>query len=1213
MPPAIITVAAYAAAAYFEYISIAAAVIGILSSVAMPLFQAALAPKPKGAAAAPSFSAVAQNRTLTITEPAGEAHVYYGVVRVGGYRTFLHTTGASKEFLHMVATHAQNRCAAVRAVLLDNEVVPLDSSGDARGKYAGFVTAVSGLGTVDGDARFQAALQAACPDKWTARHRQTGRPKTYLRLKYDRDKFPGALPNPSVIAWTCDEIADPRDASTGFTDNWALCVANYLRRPELECGLGATDGEIDQDDLIASANISDEMAPRKKMSVAFQVHPALDSDATPDSDSAAAADTIAILKGTTIAGDSLAALISLSQGAPIGDMTDGGGLAAAFDGITADAPPVAGGYLHTAYKAANITVGYVGKDWGLGVTRTVRLVRAFAPAVQGFTAFGGNELITLTLLGSTVNDPSTATALGSCDPTPNAPALALTIDTIDDSTAYRYHWLRVAKESASDGPLCTEALFYSAAVAAPDNAEALRLGTRVTVASSVAADSDAAPDSDGLPDGLTDDTEYFWMPFAPGQGQLASSLANARAGIGIVLGSTGSGMLSLTVDAEPRYTLNGGFESSETPQDILTKMALAGAGAIVFAGGKWHIHAGAWRPIATDAAGDPIVLGKGDLDGPISAQTQRSRRDLFNGVKGVFANPDLLYQPTDYPPLQRAAYKTADLDQDFFRDQPLDFTNSPSACQRIASILLERNRRQITTSWPCNLTALRVQAMSTIGLDNDLWGWAGKTFECGNFGFAQRGGTTADDPPRFGIDLALSEIDAAVFAWDETVDETTLVPAAPTNLPNPANVAPPTGLVLASGTAELYRRLDGTIFSRIKAAWTSPADIFVVSGGQIEIQYRKSIEATYRHHAFVDGAIAETFILDVQDGQAYDVRIRSRNGLGVASIDWVEVTGHVVIGKTSPPADVTGFSVQRFGGVSTFRWNQVPDGDLAGYELRYMAAPFSWDDANVITSVTRGTLITNTGLIPGTWTVGVKAIDTTGNYSANAATFEVVIINPNTVIFTDDEAPDWRGTRDGFVWHMSGKLVPADQNLAGDYGWETFDSFVPTPVASCSYTSAEIDTGFDDELRLLLTQSHDLGPGVTGVPVLDLSDEVWLTGESEPGVFSPWEPTVQDLRYVRGRITETPGATPVSLTEFSIQIDRAPKIETASTVAVDPGGSIVVFPEPFHTAPNVQITATDSSATSAVARNITTTQFEAHVLTGSTDTGGSANYTATGA
>ncbi|MAF35842.1 hypothetical protein CL622_01845, partial [archaeon] len=85
--------------------------------------------------------------------------------------------------------------------------------------------------------------------------------------------------------------------------------------------------------------------------------------------------------------------------------------------------------------------------------------------------------------------------------------------------------------------------------------------------------------------------------------------------------------------------------------------------------------------------------------------------------------------------------------------------------------------------------------------------------------------------------------------------------------------------------------------------------------------------------------------------------------------------------------------------------------DLSGYELRYETQTTSavWDNANVLTSVTKGTLVTNAALPPGSWTLHDRAVDTSSNYSSNSALFNLTVTNQNNVITTVTNAPSWLG------------------------------------------------------------------------------------------------------------------------------------------------------------------------------------------------------------
>ncbi len=114
----------------------------------------------------------------------------------------------------------------------------------------------------------------------------------------------------------------------------------------------------------------------------------------------------------------------------------------------------------------------------------------------------------------------------------------------------------------------------------------------------------------------------------------------------------------------------------------------------------------------------------------------------------------------------------------------------------------------------------------------------------------------------------------------------------------------------------------------------------------------------------------------------------------------------LLVGKMALPADVENFVVLQNGGVAIMKWTQVADVDLAGYEIRYGAVSIStYENATPLTSVTRGTNVTSADLPPGTWTVFIKAVDTSGNYSANAASRDIVFVSDRDVIVQTPQSP----------------------------------------------------------------------------------------------------------------------------------------------------------------------------------------------------------------
>lgn len=90
---------------------------------------------------------------------------------------------------------------------------------------------------------------------WTTEHTLTGRAYLVVRLEFSTDAYPQGIPNIKAVVKGVKDIYDPRTETTGYTDNWALCMRDYLVK---SYGLRCTADDINDDYFIAAANVSDE-------------------------------------------------------------------------------------------------------------------------------------------------------------------------------------------------------------------------------------------------------------------------------------------------------------------------------------------------------------------------------------------------------------------------------------------------------------------------------------------------------------------------------------------------------------------------------------------------------------------------------------------------------------------------------------------------------------------------------------------------------------------------------------------------------------------------------------------------------------------------------------------------------------------------------------------------------------------------------------------
>lgn len=1349
MPPIIIP-ALIAAIGVGIAIGIEAAIIIFFTSVVLGLVSQALTPDIE------DFFPGGLDRKRNVTQPITFKTVIYGEARVLGPIVFLDTTN-NNDILHLIIPVAGHEVEAIGDVFLNGDLVPLDPVGNAIGKYAGHFRLKKHLG---------GAGQVADPDLineselWTENHVGVGIAYVYARLKFNSALFSSIPPVACIVKGK--KIFDPRDSGTRWTRNPSLIRRDYLTNTIH--GLSVPTSFIDDATVIEAANIDDE---------SVVVEPGAD-DFEPFAETVTS--KFILFRAPNIIRSTLHLFNRFSVGAKL-SITDPTGINTGIRTVAS----VSGTQI-TFVEQTIITVPTpaidktITEDFSAGVS-TEKLSRA-----------------TLNALWSTGDTVQLTTT-----------------DTLPVPLAIATDYFIINERSTLD------------------------LETLVTVF------------------------------------RLATTRANAFADTGITITTVGTGIHTVTRTEDSRYTLDGFFSMGDTHQSILNKMNTSCFGKLIYSGGTWRIHSGAFRS-------PTVSLDESDLTGPLEVQTLLSTSDLANSISGTFINPFDDWQIKDFPPLVSSAFITEDLGQKYNKEIRLPYTTSATKAQRLAKILLLTLRQQISVKAPFKLTAFDTIAGDVIQLSNSRLGWVDKEFEIQDWQFV----TSNDaDLIELGISMILRETSSTVFDFTFS-EETILDPAPNTNLPNPFIIEEPRDLILKSGTAQLYLRLDGTIMSRIRVEWTPLADSFVTEAGRIEIQFKPTVDATWQKAGFVNGSDSFAFILDVEDGISYDVRIRSSNHLGSKS-EWVigagivvdsgtsqsgatnntivlaptassvdgtfagnqvvladdrtavinnyvgaprtatvdkdwpintqpspedftdatwtpqrssvtanlavasdgtltadklvedntagsnhniqdthsrsaavetwttsleakaaertqiriyiagvstadsaratfnlidgtvpvtsdvggmtlvsatikklnddwwlcNLTGttdgvitsiqtrifltasgsevydgdgvsgayitkshlrlaantgnyvnggtaavllpdaasyeilsssHIVVGKTAVPANVTGFSAQQNGNVVTFLWNQVAETDLSGYIIKFsLQGTFDWGSATLITEITKGTLVTNAAVPPGVWTLGIKAIDTSGNESTTATTFDLTVTNNNDVVFTLDEHPRWLGlgggASTGFVRHdVSGRIVPDSTLLASAQGFETFDIFVESPVAESIYEGVTHDLGFDaPEIRAWLNLVAALGPGeITALVPIVQEFDYRLDAEAFDG-FEPWTIGTVSFRFGKFKITLDNTGGVAYVDEFTPTFDTIERTEKDENVTVAVAGTAIVFADQFNLIPNIQATIVGGSALFPITSSVTTTGFTVTVFnTSGTDVGGTINWLATG-
>ena len=490
-----------------------------------------------------------------------------------------------------------------------------------------------------------------------------------------------------------------------------------------------------------------------------------------------------------------------------------------------------------------------------------------------------------------------------------------------------------------------------------------------------------------IADYLTDTSLGVGHTYALAYSDLDSTALQAAANIcdeNVVLNPSGT---------EKRYTVNGVILSDVAPGDALQQLIFAGAGFCGYIGGKWFIHAGAYRT-------PTVTLDEGNLRGPISIKTKTSRRDTFNAAKGIFTSPENNWQPADYPPITNSTYESEDGER-IWSDFEWPFTTSNASAQRLSKIALERARQDITVQLRCNLSAIQVQAGDNVMINNSRFGWSGKVFEVVTARFVPE---EQDGALALGYDLELRETASGVWDWNDG-EETTIDLAPNTNLPNPRVVAAPTSLSLTSDASTTSLQADGSVIPRVLVGWTAPADEFALSGGSIRVEYKLAAVATWNHWDTVKGSEEENYITAVVIGQSYDVRIRAENRLGGVSA-WVSAT-ITAAGDLDNPNAPSGLTATAGAGFISLDWADNTELDLSEYGI-YRHTSDVFGSATEVAQVSASRFV-DANVVPGTtYFYWVTAYDRSENESSPSTSVSAAATEPiSTVPPSTPSAPTY--------------------------------------------------------------------------------------------------------------------------------------------------------------------------------------------------------------
>jgi hypothetical protein len=594
---------------------------------------------------------------------------------------------------------------------------------------------------------------------------------------------------------------------------------------------------------------------------------------------------------------------------------------------------------------------------------------------------------------------------------------------------------------------------------------------------------------------------------------------------------------------------------------------------------------GTYKLIIETIGSASITLTEDDIIGgyTLSVPTKNER---YNRVIVGFVNPDRNYQVDEvqFPPIDDSGLPSADqhenmktVDGGFLLEGRFDFKTitSPYQAEEMAEVILRRSREALTLGLTVSFDAYDLAIGDIVNITHSSLGFSAKPFRV-------MGMTFNED---FTIGLSLVEYQATHYSWAEKTVQATI---PTTNLPNPFTIQPPASVTLDD---QLIQYNDGTVIVALDITIGASNDSFV---DYYQVEYKKSTDSDYIIYA--QGSGLNHRVLNVIDQQQYDVRVKSVNTLGVSST-YVSAS-RTIIGAIEPPSDVEDFSCNIVGQEAHLSWSQIPDLDLAYYNLRFSEATdgtADWQNSvALVEKISRPATSITVPARAGTYLI--KAVDKLGNFSSNATAIisNVISVTNFNAIATQSEHPDFLGTNTNTV--IADNTIRLDSSelfdsAIGDFDDEVtrfFDSGVANAdfyasgnylftnvidigakhtariTASLTQTSDNPDDLFDNRSGLFDTASSNFD----GDTPANCNAHIEIATSDNNITYTAFQNFVignYTARYFKFRvvlISRDLASTPV-VSEVTVTIDMEDRIFSGNDITSGAGTYTVTFTNPF--------------------------------------------------
>ena len=814
--------------------------------------------------------------------------VIYGEAKIGINRVFLDTDPANKDWLYVVGAFAHGKIKRVRKIYADDEVIAVYNEKKKKwvvdDEYTGLV------GTIQvnrgGDNAKHFSFVGNKFDAWSDDKRGRGVASIAFALKADSDKFPGGIPNITLIVKGNARVYDPRDGVEKYTDNFALCYLDALRNKRY--GNAVPDNEIDFDNFSAMANYSDEWIEGDPIEAAIKCKPKIKTmDCKLEKDGVYNYKVCATSSWTysepDFQGQTVSSSTALSSASQITISSKKGRVSLTLTPSATNQESVdkleiyrttAGG--STYYLAKEIDYDY--EDAEQELTFIDNLSDEDLIINKPYEGVGWTEGLA-----------------------PGVPSIAATYtaysSNLDLNKYYRYK-IVYGKSSTVQ---YVQGGVRSKAIKTKKGKKFIRLN-------SIPTSDDNNVDvrviyrtvgMDNATDDEDDNSNYKYLYTIDDNDETEEyldTLADGSLGVGGGADSNPYGfpatcpsVATLTSGQQRRHTVNGIMDTSKTALQNLEEMLMGAVAKSHFEGGKWRLD------IKRPTVAEQITINRDNVIGDWTFNLPGADV-LCNYVKAAFINPKANYQ-TDYvvfPPKRNLnQYLIDDNRFENVKEIDLPYINDRRKAQIMAMITRGLARQGITATLKVKEELLKVRVGSVVKAELDTPGWDGKKFWVEGFSVGM-------DYTNY---VTLREYNADAF--DRQYLEADAPDDTDTSLPDATE--PPeevSGVVIVE-----QEYLDNYSTNwRLKVTFTNPdspfwshSDVYIKRGVDAEYYYDQKISKDNNGVFYIQPIEAfTTYYLQILSVSTLGVSMHLNNEDGVED-DW-EATVHEYTVEIDPPA-----------------------------------------------------------------------------------------------------------------------------------------------------------------------------------------------------------------------------------------------------------------------------------------------------------------------